>query len=208
MNSLKRLAAQPMRAPSPRVVARFAAAFIIAILLWFVLRDPLVGLHMRVANVILQKSGYASAQLVLKDAELYLQVRPASTSAEEHADRLYRRGNRYGITWSSIFFMCLLLCVPLRVARRRWRYLLIVALIFFSHDSITLILSALSHPAVHAASGEISGSGAWAALLHRGLAAHQFLIFSVLCLLFLPLFVDAPQTRASSLSINEPPDPV
>jgi hypothetical protein len=104
--------------------------------------------------------------------------------------------------------MCLLLCVPLRVARRRWRYLLIVALIFFSHDSITLILSALSHPAVHAASGEISGSGAWAALLHRGLAAHQFLIFSVLCLLFLPLFVDAPQTRASSLSINEPPGPV
>ncbi|MFT7489365.1 MAG: hypothetical protein ACI9OU_001767 [Candidatus Promineifilaceae bacterium] len=208
MNSLKRLAAHPMRAPSPRVVARFAAAFIVAILLWFVLRDPLVGLHMRVANVILQKSGYASAQLVLKDAELYLQVRPASTSAEEQTDRLYRRGNRYGITWSSIFFMCLLLCVPLRVARRRWRYLLIVALIFFSHDSITLILSALSHPAVHAASGEISASGTWAAQLHRGLAAHQFLVFSVLCLLFLPLFVGEPQPRASSLSINEPPDPV
>jgi hypothetical protein len=199
MNSLKRLATQPIQTPRPRVIARFAGSLIVAILLWFVLRDPLVGLHMRVANVVLQKSGYASAQLVLKDAELYLRVRSASAIENEDADRLYRRGNRYGITWSSIFFMCLLLCVPLRVTRRHWRYLLLVALIFFSFESVLLLLSALGHPAVRALSAEITQVGEWSARVYRVLSMHRYLVFTMLCLLFLPLFVDEPQPRASSL---------
>ena len=199
MKHLERLATQPIRVPRPRVIARFGAAFIVALLLWFVLRDPLVGLHIGVANVILQKSGYASAQLVLKDDEMYLRVRPPSASENEHdGDRLYRRGNRYGITWSSIFFLCLLLCVPLRVTRRRWRYVLLLALLFFSLDSVALILSALSHPAVQFVSGEIRALGKWAARLHHGLAVHQLLVFSMLCLLFLPLFTDEPRPRSAS----------
>jgi hypothetical protein len=198
MKSLKRLATQPIRAPRPRVLARFAAAFIVAVLAWFLLRDPLVGLHMRFANRILQKSGYETAQLAVKDGELCLRVRKPVVSESESSYRYYPRGNKYGITWNSLFFMCLLLCVPLRVAKKRWWYLLIVALIFFGLDSFPLILSAVKHPAVGSISGEITRAGEVAAWMLRVLNMHRVLFLTMICLLFLPLFVDEPQSHAST----------
>lgn len=189
MNSFKRLAAQPVRAPSPRVIVRFPVAFIVAILLWFAVRDPLVGLHVRVTNVMLGAAGHSDAGLVLQDNEMYLRIQQPAVSENGSTDRLYRKGNRHGTSWSSIFYLTFLLCIPLRAAARRWRYLLAVALIFFAVDNAILLTSALCHPMLLA-----GGSGAWAVTVQRHLATHSLLLFTLLCLLFLPLFAASRST--------------
>lgn len=137
-----------MPIPHPACIVRFLMASILAIALWYVIRAPLVSVEASIVNQVLQHSVLRKTDIFVKESELHLRVRHVSGKGKKDTTQTYRKGNKYGTTWSSIFFVALCLCMPFRYLRRRWPYLIAARVLLLITQCASLVLLVARHPAV------------------------------------------------------------
>ena len=196
MIRLKKLTLTPLCLPHPRLLIRLSLAFIVAISLWFLIRDPLVEAHVYVANVALRLSGNGNAQIAVTDSKIWLRIAQPAAAGDNPVYRSYPRSRKYGLGWCSIFYLILCLCVPWSIAKKRWWYLCLVALLFFSIENYHLIRSALRCVTPGQAKLRVvdlismqSGRNDVA------LTVYSRVLLALPCLLFLPLLFAKPGSR-------------
>ena len=196
VNRLKQLTLKPLCMPRPRLLVRFFLAFIVALSLWFLIRAPLVKAHVYIANVALRISGNEDAQVILSDSAMCLRIAQPTVARDRPVYRDYRRGNKYGVGWTSIFYFTLCLCVPLRIAKKRWWYLCLVAIVFFSMENYLLVRLALS--CVARTQAQIGGGALASSQSGRhqlSFEVYSYVLLAATCLLFLPLCFGKPGSR-------------
>jgi hypothetical protein len=146
---------------------RFVIASALAVSAWYLIRDPLIVAEAGAANLVLRHSPFRDATILVEESCMQLSVYPNSTNENSDTPRTYSKRNKYGTTWSSIFYVGALLCIPFRIVRRRWTHLIAAAVMLFIAQTASLLFLVITHPAIYTMGHEIRVYGPGAVMFRR-----------------------------------------